>query len=200
MEMHQIRYFLTVAETLNFTHAADACNVAQPSLSRAIKKLEAELEGELFRRERGLTHLTELGRLMLQPLSTCLESASAAKDMAKKFKKDGMEPLRIAISNSIELQLLQHPLSELVQAFPGIELQVSRGSAEKIAEKIKSGEAEIAVACPLPDAWERLEAWELFCESFKLVAHNQHPISKNNAVTLRQISETRLLPRRYCEQ
>ena len=55
MEMHQIRYFLTVAKTLNFTHAADICNVAQPSLSQAIKKLEEELGGPLFRRERANT-------------------------------------------------------------------------------------------------------------------------------------------------
>jgi len=45
MEMHQVRYFLAVCETLNFTRAAEICNVAQPSLTRAIKKLEDELGG-----------------------------------------------------------------------------------------------------------------------------------------------------------
>ena len=52
MEMHQVRYFLAVARTLNFTRAAEECNVAQPSLTRAIKLLEGELGGDLFRRER----------------------------------------------------------------------------------------------------------------------------------------------------
>src|SRR5260370_1409924 len=52
VEMHQIRYFLAVCETLNFTRAAEACNVSQPSLTRAIKRLEDELRGPLFRRER----------------------------------------------------------------------------------------------------------------------------------------------------
>ena len=50
MEMHQVRYFLAVARTLNFTRAAEECNVAQPSLTRAIKLLEGELGGDLFRR------------------------------------------------------------------------------------------------------------------------------------------------------
>lgn len=52
MEMHQIRYFLTVAEELNFTRAAERCDVAQPSISRAIKMFEIELDGPLFHRER----------------------------------------------------------------------------------------------------------------------------------------------------
>lgn len=59
MEMHQVRYFLAVCEALNFTRAAKACHVAQPSLTAAIKKLEQELGGELFRRERSRTHLTD---------------------------------------------------------------------------------------------------------------------------------------------
>ena len=51
MEMHQIRYFLAVARTLNFTRAADQCNVTQPSLTRAIQKLEEEFGGLLFKSE-----------------------------------------------------------------------------------------------------------------------------------------------------
>ena len=73
MEMHQVRYFLSVARTLNFTKAADECHVSQPSLSRGIKKLEEELGGDLFRRERTLTHLTELGRLMVPVLKQCYD-------------------------------------------------------------------------------------------------------------------------------
>ena len=58
MEMHQIRYFLAVCETLNFTRAAENCYVSQPALTRAVHKLEEELGGLLLRRENSLTHLT----------------------------------------------------------------------------------------------------------------------------------------------
>ena len=64
MEMHQVRYFLAVSRTQNFTRAAEECNVTQPSLTRAIKQLEYELGGDLFFRERPASQLTELGQRM----------------------------------------------------------------------------------------------------------------------------------------
>jgi LysR family transcriptional regulator, hydrogen peroxide-inducible genes activator len=60
MEMHQVRYVLAVAEELNFTRAAEKCNVTQPSLTRAVKALEEELGGSLFHRERANTHLRHI--------------------------------------------------------------------------------------------------------------------------------------------
>jgi hypothetical protein len=64
VEMHQIRYFLALCKEFNFTKAAERCNVAQPSLTRAIKLLEEEFGGPLVHRERVNTHLTELGRMV----------------------------------------------------------------------------------------------------------------------------------------
>lgn len=200
MEMHQVRYFLAVARTLNFTQAADECHVAQPSLSRAIIKLEEELGGDLFRRERGLTHLTELGRMMQPLLNQCFESAAAAKQLAASYKSGACAPLRLALSHTVNLQLLIQPLTELVKAFPGLELNFSRGISSRVGELLKSGEAELAIACPLPDTWERLESWPLFSERFELVAHPAHPLAMRNTLALEQIQGARLLPRAYCEQ
>src|ERR1700676_4277602 len=64
MEMHQVRYFLAVADSLNFTRAAEYCHVSHPALTRAIQQLEEELDGLLLRRERKLIHLTDFGRLI----------------------------------------------------------------------------------------------------------------------------------------
>jgi DNA-binding transcriptional LysR family regulator len=64
MEMYQIRYFLVVSEYLNFRRAAEECRVRGPALTRAIQKLEDELDGKLFRRERNRTHLTDLEALI----------------------------------------------------------------------------------------------------------------------------------------
>src|ERR1051325_9798807 len=101
MGMHQIRYFLAVAQLLNFTRAAEECNVAQPSLTRAIKQLEAELGGDLFRRERPAAQLTELGLRMLPLLTQCYDAALGARSLASSFKSGEVGALRIAIAEAV---------------------------------------------------------------------------------------------------
>jgi DNA-binding transcriptional LysR family regulator len=200
MEMHQIRYFLAVAKTLNFTQAAEDCHVAQPSLSRAIRNLEEELGGDLFRRERALSHLTELGKLMLPLLTQAFESAQAAKSLATSYKTGTSAPLRLALSHTINLALLVPFLTELVKVFPGLELKFFRGSVVEIAEHLKRGESELAVAGPLDEGWERIDAWPLFEEGYGLVVGRSHPLARRNALKFADLGNLRLLSRHYCEQ
>src|SRR5262245_42539137 len=101
MEMHQVRYFLAVARTLNFTRAAEECNVAQPSLTRAIKQLEGELGGDLFRRERPAAQLTELGQRMLPLLKQCYDSAIGARTLASSLRSGDVGSLRLGLSHGV---------------------------------------------------------------------------------------------------
>ena len=75
MEYNQVRYFIALCRTLNFTRAAEASNITQPAFSRAIQKLEEELGGQLIYRERNLTRLTEFGRSMRPHLEAMLGAA-----------------------------------------------------------------------------------------------------------------------------
>ena len=100
MEMHQIRYFLAVAEELNFTRASEKCNVSQPSLSRAIKLLEEELGGPLFHRERSRTHLTELGRMVRPHLATVYDESRAVKRLSQELGTNA-PPLKLGIMSTI---------------------------------------------------------------------------------------------------
>src|ERR1041385_1852071 len=122
MEMHQVRYFLAVARTLNFTRAADECNVTQPSLTRAIKQLEAELGGDLFRRERP-TQMTELGQRMHPLLRQCYEAAIGARSLASSFKSGEIGALRIALTHSVDLSLLIPFLNEVKRQFNRLEFK-----------------------------------------------------------------------------
>src|SRR5215213_11558033 len=89
MEMHQVRYFLALCEDLNFTHAAERCHVAQPSLTRAIRQLEGELGGALFHRERANTHLSELGRIVRPHLEHVYNEMEQVKREAGDFSACG---------------------------------------------------------------------------------------------------------------
>lgn len=199
MEMHQIRYFLAVARTLHFTRAAEECHVSQPALTRAIHLLEEELGGELLRRERTLTHLTELGQRMLPLMQQCYDSALSAKSLARSISTGETTSLSIAISRTINLALLMAPLGELSRACPGVQLRLSRGSEPEIAELLKKGEAEFALAGPLREVWERLDNWPLFTEPFELIVNQKHRFAGRNMVELDQLSDERLLVQVKCE-
>lgn len=184
MEMQQVRYFLAVAKTLNFTRAAEACNVTQPALTRAIKQLEQELGGELIRREGRLSHLTDLGARMLPPLTQCYESAQGAKVLAAKVKAGDISSLSIGVSQTLDVAVLLFALSELQRAFPGLQLVIRRGGGKDIAEWLKAGDIELAFGGPLGDNWDRLNTWPMFSESFDLVIANDHTLSTINDIDL----------------
>jgi DNA-binding transcriptional LysR family regulator len=199
MEMHQVRYFLAVARVLNFTRAAEECHVAQPSLTRAIKQLEAELGGDLFRRERNLTHLTDLGHRMQPMLQQCYESAMTAKSLAHSMKTGAVAPLAIGLSLAVDITLIVSFITELVRALPGLELRFSRGTGREIAELLKRGELEVALAGSLGETWDRLESWALFTEPYRFVVGQDHPLAARAAVTAQDVLKERLVSRTHCE-
>src|SRR3974390_310592 len=155
MEMHQVPYFLAVARTLNFTRAADECNVTQPSLTRAIKQLEAELGGDLFRRKRP-AGLTELGQRMHPLLKQCYDSAVGARSLASSLKSGEIGALRMALTHSIDLSLLIPFLSQIKRKFNRLEFRFLRGNSREVTEMLKKGEAELGIAAELDQAWDRL--------------------------------------------
>jgi DNA-binding transcriptional LysR family regulator len=199
MEMHQIRYFLAVAECLNFTRAAEQCNVAQPSLTRGVKQLEEELGAELFRRENKSTHLTPFGHRMLPFLRQSHEAARAAKEVASVIRKGGSEPLVIALSKTIDVSLLAGPLAELYRAFPNLEVRFVRCDADRLVATLREGGADLAVAADLATDWERLDSWSLFPDGFSCVTSASHPLADRSAIALGDLRSERIVDRPYCE-
>ena len=199
MEMHQVRYFLAVARTLNFTRAADECNVTQPSLTRAIKQLEAELGGDLFRRERPAAQLTELGQRMHPLLKQCYEAAVGARSLASSFKSGELGALRIALTHSIDLSLLIPHIAQLKRQFNRLELRFLRGTSQEVSEYLKKGEAELGIASEIDPTWERLDTWPLFTEDFRLVISRGHRLCSPNKIGVDDLRSEQLLSRSYCE-
>jgi DNA-binding transcriptional LysR family regulator len=200
MEMYQVRYFLSVARALNFTRAAEGCGVAQPSLSRAIKQLEAELGGELFRRERPHAILTELGHRMLPILTRCFESAAAAQALAAGIGKGGAVALRVALSPTIGIKLVLAALQEAARLFDGLELVVRRESAAGTLDLIKTGEVEVAIAAvDILEARPWLERFPLFDEGFLLISAREHRLANSASFGPEELREERIVLPRHAE-
>ena len=199
MEMHQVRYFLAVAQLLNFTRAAEECNVTQPSLTRAIKQLEAELGGDLFRRERPAAQLTELGQRMHPLLKQCYEAAAGARSLASSYRSGEIGALRIALTHSIDLALLVPHLDQIRRQFNRLEFRFLRGSSREVGEFLKKGEAELGIAAEIDEAWERLDVWPLFTEDFELVVSRGHPLAARSTIEFDDLRAEQLLSRTHCE-
>src|SRR5262249_35400342 len=136
MEMNQVRYFLAVADLLNFTKAAEKCNVAQPSLTRAVKLLETELGGPLFHRERANTHLSELGRMVHAHLVQVYEGSQAAKRVAHDITKLKKVTLRLGVMCTIAPGQLTSLVSGIAARYPTVELVLTDSSAADLHEHL----------------------------------------------------------------
>jgi len=199
MEMHQVRYFLAAVSELNFTKAADKCNVSQPSLTRAVKQLEDELGGDLFRRERPHAQLTELGIRMLPLLRQCYDSAVGARVLASAIKGGEAGVLRLALSHTVGMDLVVDHLAELQKHFNGLEMKLLRGTVAEIVEFMKKGEAELAIAGAIGEEWDRLDKWPLFSEPFQLVVNGGHALAHGAAIDIKNLREQSFLRFACCE-
>src|SRR5689334_24300149 len=132
--MHQVRYFVALCETLNFTRAAERCNVAQPSLTRAIRLLEDELGGPLFNRERNHTHLTELGRTVEPHLREVLDRSQSARARARAFFELKTARLKLGVSRGVSIRLIHGTLKRYAQAHPDTEIVLLDESAGSLRD------------------------------------------------------------------
>jgi DNA-binding transcriptional LysR family regulator len=173
MEMYQVRCFVAVARYLNFTKAAESLRVAQPSLSRAIQKLEEELGGQLIHRERSFTHLTELGRTLHPHLEVACTAIETTKRQARDFHSRSGGRLVLGACALIETETLG-PLLDLIQRrSDNIEFQVVAASSDAVRDGLLSGQFDAGFITDLPGSTpssERLALQILIRDTF-VVAH-----------------------------
>ena len=199
MEMQQIRYFVALAQTLNFTRAAEQCNVSQPALTRAIQQLEHELGGPLFHRERNNTHLSELGRMMAPYLESVADSARAAKSAAISAKKIENVTLTLGAMCTIGPQLVADLIVRFQSAHPNVEVNVIDGEASAMIAALERGDLHLSlVGVPddLPDCFHQLP---VFSERFVIVLPPGHPWQERNAIRVADLDGEPYVGRTNCE-
>ncbi len=184
MDLTQIRYFLSLAGTLNFTRAAEACNVTQPALTKSIQRLEEELGGPLLLRERSLTQLTPLGQAMLPLLEQTHAAAQRAKEHAAGMRLQTASPLRVGFAPDVPTPPFMPLFGELAARLPSFELTLADANAAGLCEALLHGTLDVAVVtgnAALPD---RLNRWTLFTDTVVLLMLPGHTLAAAEAVPL----------------
>ncbi|MGX6647861.1 LysR family transcriptional regulator [Maricaulaceae bacterium MS644] len=188
MDMQQVEYFLAVSKTLNFTRAAEQCDVSQPTLTRAVRAIEQELGGALLRREGKYTHLTDLGERMLPFLRRSYDNAQFAKSLARAVNDEAITPLSLGVANGVDLALYIGAISELYRRFPGLQLRINRGTNSYVLGLLKGGRAEIALAGRFMEGWDRLNVARLFEDELAVFVEACDALASQDALTLQALS------------
>lgn len=190
MELQQLRYVLAVAETRNFTRAAQRCFVVQSALSHQIKALEQELGLTLFARTSRRVELTAAGEAFLPGARASLEAAGrAAADAATTIGQVrgtltiGLIPTVTAIDIPATLRGFHH-------AHPAVRISVRSAASDELAEAIRDGDVDIAVlGLPENTPPAHVETRELARERLVAVLATDHRLARRRRVGLKDLAQ-----------
>ena len=145
MEIHQLRYFVVVADERNFSRAAEKVHVAQPSLSQQIQKLEAELGQPLFDRLPRTVLLTEAGKRFRECAQRVLADVADAQRCIDEFKGEAVGNLMIGAIPTIAPYLLPRLLPPFQQKHPKVTVEVVEDVTETLERHLDDGEVDLAL-------------------------------------------------------
>ena len=188
MELHQLRYFVAVAETGNFGRAAVRCRVSQPSLSQQVIKLEARLGRKLFDRLGRRIALTDAGAALLPRAKAILAEVLEAEREVVGDVEAGRGRLAIGAIPTIAPYLLPNVIRGFLEANPEADLTVREDLTENLVEALAAAELDLALmSLPLDDP--RIAHEELMVEPLLVVAPADDPIARSKAVELRDLED-----------
>jgi len=192
VELHQLRYFVAVAQTGNFSRAAERCHVSQPSLSQQILKLEHRLGQPLFHRLGRRVVLTDAGRLLLDRASAVLSTVDEAERQLRGGDESDRGRLAVGAIPTIAPYLLPRVLETFMAHCPRAELLVREDVTVQLVQAVVEGELDLAiVALPLAD--ERLQTEPLLSEPLLLALAPGHPLARRRRIAIGDLANERFI-------
>ncbi len=199
MEFQEIRYFLAMSQTLNFTKAAELCQVSQPALTRGIQKMEDELGGLLFSREPNNVHMTDLGRLIEPRLAEIMAQAGEAKRTATRFLKLEGASLTLGIMCTVAPVQFVSFLGRFRADHPGIEIILLEDVPDRLCDLLAKGEMDMALMAS-PDSFPPpLHASKLYSERFVIACSASHRFAMKDEIRMADLDGEFFLSRINCE-
>ncbi len=189
MDLIQLRYFLTLAKTLNFTRAAEMCNVTQPTMTKTIQRLESELGGALLLRERNHTQLTPLGSAMLPLLQQTFDAAQTARLSALRFRQRERALLRIGLGIWVEPSVVAPLIQQIGPKFPDLEVTVRHGDQTALNEMLLGSEIDVLLTADVERLTDRANRWEVFVDPLVALLPEDHPLARVDSLNIEQLRE-----------
>ncbi|TFW10652.1 hydrogen peroxide-inducible genes activator [Massilia arenosa] len=192
MTLTELKYIVAVARAKHFGHAAEACFVAQPTLSVAIKKLEDELGVVLFERGGSEVSVTPLGQQIVAQAERVLEQTAAIKELAKQNKDPLAGPLRLGVIYTIGPYLLPPLVKNVIERVPQMPLVLQENFTVRLLELLRQGELDAAImALPLPE--HGMASQPLYDEPFVVAMPKAHPWTKRQAIAAEDLKQETML-------
>ncbi len=191
MKLQQLRYLTAIAKnSLNISAAAESLYTSQPGVSKQIRLLEEELGVELFNRNgKHLTHITPVGRQIIDKSEKILKEIRNIQTLAAEFRDDRCGNLSIATTHT----QARYALPRIVQAFreryPSVTLQIHQGSPAQIAELAASGEVDFAIATEAIELFEELVMMPCYVWNRSIVTPRDHPLTRLPKLTLEDVAQ-----------
>lgn len=186
MEVHQLRYFLAVARAANFSRAAEACRVAQPSLSQQIMKLEDELGERLFERTKREVSLTPAGERLRAHAQRVLDELDAARASVRDAGAAVRGRVALGALPTVAPYFLPGRLREFAEAFPEVEVVVHEDTTERLARAVLEKEIDLALVST-PVERRGLEAVRLFDEPLLIALPEGHALARKRRLAVEDL-------------
>jgi len=181
VELRQLRYFIAVAEELNFTRAAERCHIAQPPLSQQVKKLEEELEVRLFDRANKKVALTDEGKAFLPVAQKTLKTLECGVEQVRMVSRGEVGRLRIGFVNSAIQTSFPDGITAFRKQYPGIILDIREMSSADQAKALTEDNLDVAICQYCYATTEGLESRALHYDTYALAVHRDHPLAERGA-------------------
>ena len=188
MEIHQLMYFVAVAETGSFSRAAERCNVAQPSLSQQIMKLEAEIGEPLFERLKRRTVLTQAGTRLLPRATAILAELYDIKRSVGQDTEAGRGLLSVGFIPTIAPFVLPGVIRHFSHAFPHTRLDVHEKLTEEIVRDLIDGRLDVGITS-MPIHNRLIRTQELLTEPLLVASSRTHELIQRAAIDVQELDD-----------
>ena len=192
MDLKQLRYFHEIVRLGSFTKAAEILHVAQPAISVAIRKLEAELELQLFQRHDRKVSLTAEGERLWLHTQRILQAVDDAHLEMQELKGLSKGEVRVGIPGMMGSYYFPPVLMAFRHRYPHISLQVIEGGTWQLQQMLETAQLDLAVIVQdfLPAT---LEARVIVREEMRVVVGREHPLAQQAAVSIEDFFKEELV-------